>query len=65
MGLELLVSYELNCQGGLVARSADSRVVAINTLDSRLERAIPYLRRVVTTLFEAAPVESSLPVQQT
>jgi V/A-type H+-transporting ATPase subunit E len=65
MGLDLLVSYELNCQGGLVARSEDGRVVAINTLDSRLERAVPYLRRVLTALFEEAPVDSSLPVQQT
>jgi vacuolar-type H+-ATPase subunit E/Vma4 len=63
MSLDLPVSYELNCQGGVVARSEDGRVVAINTLDARLERAIPYLRRVLTTLFEAA--ESSLPVQQT
>jgi vacuolar-type H+-ATPase subunit E/Vma4 len=65
MGLELLVSYELSCLGGLVARSEDGRVVAINTLDSRLERAVPHLRRVLTALFEEAPMESSLPVQQT
>jgi vacuolar-type H+-ATPase subunit E/Vma4 len=65
MRLDLVVSYELDCQGGLVARSEDGRVLVINTLEARLERAIPYLRRYLAALFEETPVESFLPVQQT
>ena len=65
IGLDLPVSYELTCLGGVVARSEDGRVIAINTLEARLERAVPYLRRLLTALFEEATMESSLPVQQT
>jgi len=50
--LNLHVSYELNCWGGLIARSEDGRVVVINTLESRLERASAFLRRYLAALFE-------------
>lgn len=46
------VSYELNCWGGLIAKSADGRVAAINTFEARLERAAPFLRRYLAALFE-------------
>ncbi|MEW5940072.1 MAG: V-type ATP synthase subunit E [Chloroflexota bacterium] len=46
------VSYELNCLGGLIAESADGRVVVINTFESRLERATSFLRRYLAALFE-------------
>jgi V/A-type H+-transporting ATPase subunit E len=49
------VSYELNCWGGLIARSDDGRVVVINTFESRLERATTFLRRHLAALFEAEP----------
>jgi V/A-type H+/Na+-transporting ATPase subunit E len=50
--LDLPVSYELNCWGGLTAKSEDGRVVVINTLESRLERATAFLRRHLAALFE-------------
>jgi vacuolar-type H+-ATPase subunit E/Vma4 len=50
--LELPVSCELNCWGGLTAKSEDGRVVVINTLESRLERATAFLRRHLAALFE-------------
>jgi vacuolar-type H+-ATPase subunit E/Vma4 len=50
--LKLPVSYELNCWGGLVAKSRDGRVVVINTLETRLDRATPYLRGYLAALFE-------------
>jgi len=52
MGLDLSVRYTLDCWGGLVAKSEDGRVAAINTLEARLERATPYLRRYLAALFE-------------
>jgi vacuolar-type H+-ATPase subunit E/Vma4 len=52
MELNLPVSYDLECWGGLIARSDDNRVVVINTLEARLERAIPYLRRTLSAYFE-------------
>jgi len=50
--LDLPVSYELNCWGGLTAKSEDGRVVVINTFESRLERATAFLRRHLAALFE-------------
>jgi V/A-type H+-transporting ATPase subunit E len=50
--LDLPVSYELSCWGGLIAKSEDGRVVVINTLESRLERATAFLRRHLAALFE-------------
>ena len=52
MGMELSVRYVLVCWGGLYAKSEDGRVVVINTLEDRLERATPYLRRYLSVLFE-------------
>jgi vacuolar-type H+-ATPase subunit E/Vma4 len=57
--LDLPVSYDLECWGGLVARSEDGRVVVINTLEARLERAIPYLRRTLAAFFEDERTEVS------
>jgi vacuolar-type H+-ATPase subunit E/Vma4 len=50
--LDLHVSYDLTCWGGLIAKSEDGRVVAINTLEVRLERAMPFLRGYLAGLFE-------------
>ena len=52
MDLDLHVSYDLTCWGGLIAKSEDGRVVAINTLETRLERATPFLRGYLAALFE-------------
>jgi vacuolar-type H+-ATPase subunit E/Vma4 len=58
MGLKIPVNYTLHCWGGVVARSQDNRVVAINTLETRLERATPYLRRYLAAWFENESPES-------
>ena len=52
MGLNLSVEYSLNCWGGLIAKSSDSRVVIINTLEARFNRALPFLRRHLAASFE-------------
>ena len=52
LGLDLPVSYEISCWGGLVAKSQDGRVVVTNTLESRLERATGFLRSRLAALFE-------------
>jgi vacuolar-type H+-ATPase subunit E/Vma4 len=52
LGLDLQIKECLDCWGGLVASSADGRVVVINTLEARLKRATPYLRRYSLGLFE-------------
>jgi V/A-type H+-transporting ATPase subunit E len=52
MNLDLAVGYRLECWGGVIARSEDGRIVVINTLESRLERAMPFLRRYLAALFE-------------
>ena len=52
IGLDLQVKESLDCWGGLVASSEDGRVVVINTLEARLKRATPYLRRYPLGLFE-------------
>lgn len=50
--LDLPVSYELNCWGGLIAKSEDGRVVVINIFESRLEHATAFLRSHLAALFE-------------
>lgn len=52
LDLDLTVGYELDCWGGLVAKGEDGRVVVINTLESRLQRATTYLRHDLAALFE-------------
>jgi vacuolar-type H+-ATPase subunit E/Vma4 len=52
LGLRLDVSFHLKCWGGLIARSQDGQVVIVNTLEARLERATPYLRRYLAAWFE-------------
>jgi vacuolar-type H+-ATPase subunit E/Vma4 len=42
----------LDSWGGLIAKSEDGRVVVINTLEARLERATPYLRHYLAAIFE-------------
>ncbi len=51
-GWDLEVRYCLNCWGGIIARTADDQIVAINTIESRLERALPSLRRSLADFFE-------------
>ena len=57
MRLNLSVEYRLNCWGGLVAKSSDSRVIIINTLEARFNRAAPFLRRYLAALFENQQAE--------
>jgi V/A-type H+-transporting ATPase subunit E len=50
--LNLPVEYGLACWGGLIAKSSDGRVVIINTLEARFNRAAPFLRRYLAAFFE-------------
>lgn len=52
LGLQVPISCTLECWGGLVVSSQDGRIVVINTLESRLERALPFLRRDLAALLE-------------
>ena len=52
MNLNIRLSYELDCWGGVIAKSQDERVVVINTLESRLELATFYLRSYLAAFFE-------------
>ena len=60
IGLNLEANYNLDCWGGLIAKSQDGQVVVINTLEARLERATPYLRRCLAALFENEDPESEI-----
>ena len=52
MKIKTRVSYTLESWGGLIAKSLDNRVIVINTLEARLERASPFLRRYLAAFFE-------------
>ena len=58
-GFNVKVKYTLKVWGGLIAKSRDNRVMVINTLEARLERATPFLRRYLAAFFEREyhPVE--------
>lgn len=52
LDLVVSVSYERTSWGGVVVKSQDGRIVVVNTLEARLERATPYLRRLMDALFQ-------------
>jgi V/A-type H+-transporting ATPase subunit E len=52
LGPEVQTGYGLDCWGGVVCRSEDGRVVVVNTLEGRLDCAVPHLHRHLGALFE-------------
>ena len=60
LGLNPAIHYELECWGGLIAKSEDGRIVVINTLEARLQRAMPYLRSFLSAFFEEDKAIESL-----
>ena len=56
--LDLSVDYQLDCWGGVIAKSEDGRVVVINTFESRLEHATAYLRSHLAAMFEEDRLET-------
>jgi len=54
-GLVVQVDYSLSCWGGLNAHSPDGTVRLINTLESRLEKALPFLKQQLSASFERMP----------
>jgi vacuolar-type H+-ATPase subunit E/Vma4 len=56
--LNVPVRYDLNSWGGVIMASPDGRVVVINTLERRLEQAMPFLRRQLAAYFEEEQPES-------
>ena len=52
MGLTLPIHYDVSCWGGLTAQSKDGKIVVVNTLEARLQRALPYLRRFLAAGYE-------------
>jgi len=54
-GLAVQVDYCLSCWGGLNAHSPDGSIRLINTLESRLERALPYLKQQLLAGLERRP----------
>lgn len=52
LGVNLQVVAALHGWGGVIVTSGDGRVVVNNTLESRLERATPFLRRALLTFIE-------------
>ncbi len=70
-GLDVPVDYCLNCWGGLIMLAdceaqSESSTRVVNTLESRLERALPYLRNSLAAMFEAhtAAVETPAPAEK-
>lgn len=54
LDLDLAVRPTLDCWGGVSVYSGDGRIVVTNTLETRLERATPYLRQELAAFFEAS-----------
>jgi vacuolar-type H+-ATPase subunit E/Vma4 len=50
--LDLKVSYSIQCWGGLIARNENGRIAVINTLEARLDRALPYVRSHLAALYD-------------
>jgi V/A-type H+-transporting ATPase subunit E len=54
LDLDLAIKPTLKCWGGISIHSGDGRIIVTNTLESRLERATPYLRQEFAAFFEAS-----------
>ncbi|UCC54794.1 MAG: V-type ATP synthase subunit E [Anaerolineaceae bacterium] len=54
LDLDLAIKPTLNSWGGVSVHSGDGRIIVTNTLESRLERAMPYLRQELATYFETS-----------
>jgi vacuolar-type H+-ATPase subunit E/Vma4 len=54
LDIGLAVKSTQDCWGGVSACSGDGRIIVTNTLEARLEQALPYLRQDLATFFEAA-----------
>lgn len=50
--LELRIEYNLDCWGGLIARLPDGAGRLVNTLESRFDRVLPYLKKRLAAWFE-------------
>ncbi|MCB9419509.1 MAG: hypothetical protein H6667_06885 [Ardenticatenaceae bacterium] len=50
--LDLAIKPALACWGGVSVYSGDGRIVVTNTLETRLERATPYLRQELAAFLE-------------
>jgi len=57
MDLDLPIKPSLDSWGGLVVRSSDGRIAATNTLEARLARATPFLRRDLGAFLEQEVAE--------
>ncbi len=53
-GLHAALVEDLDTWGGVVVRSEDGRIVTMNTLESRLDRALPDLRPLLSPLLMEA-----------
>jgi vacuolar-type H+-ATPase subunit E/Vma4 len=60
IGVDLSIGSHLECWGGMILQSEDGCIVVINTLEARLERAIPHLRQRLAALFENDQPEAIL-----
>jgi len=50
--MQIKVEYTLDCWGGLNARSPDGNIQLVNTLESRFQRIMPYLKQQFISWFE-------------
>jgi vacuolar-type H+-ATPase subunit E/Vma4 len=63
--LEDRVEFSLICWGGLSARSVDGATRLVNTLESRIDRVLPYLKQQLLAWFgqDKTAVEGNPPLK--
>lgn len=54
LDLDLSTKATLSSWGGIAVYSGDGRIIVTNTLETRLERATPYLRQELATFFKTS-----------
>ncbi len=48
----LSIQYDIHCSGGCNAETEDGKVFAMNTLDSRFEHSLPFIKQKLSIFFE-------------
>lgn len=60
LGAPAYVDYRAQCWGGVRGRSADGRVTVDNTLEARLDTALPVVERQLAAAFEAGDAGAAI-----
>jgi len=52
LGEQVILKYDISCQGGCIAESEDEMVRTLNTFESRFQHSLPLIQQTLSIFFE-------------